>query len=274
MQFVDEEDYFALGRRDLGEDGLQALLELAAVLGSGDQRSHVERPHTLALEAGRDVTGDDALGEAFGNRGLADAGLADQDRVVLRPAREHLDRAANLLVATDNGVELARLRGRGQVAPVLRQRLVGALGILGRHALAPAYLLQGAQELVAWDELERQYEMLDRHELIAKCLCLGKRTTENLLEALPSLWLGVRTGNAREGAQPRLCLGPDRALIGARSLDERPRQLLLEQRHSEVVACHLRVAGATRELLRACHGLAGLDRELVEIHLVLLRLLC
>ena len=53
------------------------------------------------------VAGDDALGEALDDRGLADAGLADQDRVVLGAAREHLDHAADLLVAADDRVELA-----------------------------------------------------------------------------------------------------------------------------------------------------------------------
>ena len=46
----------------------------------------------------------------FGDRGLADAGLADQHRIVLGPAGEHLDRAADFLVAADHRVELAVAR--------------------------------------------------------------------------------------------------------------------------------------------------------------------
>ncbi len=52
---------------------------------------------------------DDALGEALDDRGLADAGLADQHRVVLRAAAEDLDDAADLVVAADDRVELALL---------------------------------------------------------------------------------------------------------------------------------------------------------------------
>ena len=50
---------------------------------------------------------DDAVREAFGDRGLADAGLADERRVVLGAAREDLDDPLDLLLAADDRVELA-----------------------------------------------------------------------------------------------------------------------------------------------------------------------
>ena len=43
VQLVDEQDHAALGVLDLLEDGLEALLELAAELGAGDDRPEVER---------------------------------------------------------------------------------------------------------------------------------------------------------------------------------------------------------------------------------------
>lgn len=57
--------------------------------------------------------------KAFGDCSLADAGLADQDRIVFGAAREHLDHPANLFIATDHGVELARLGLLDQVYAVL-----------------------------------------------------------------------------------------------------------------------------------------------------------
>ena len=54
---------------------------------------------------------DDAPGQALDDGGLADAGLADEHRVVLGAPRQHLDDAADLLVAADDRVELA-VRGR------------------------------------------------------------------------------------------------------------------------------------------------------------------
>ena len=83
VQLVDEQHDVAAGVLDLLEHRLEAVLELTAVLGAGDQRADVERDHTAVLEALGHVAGDDPLGEALGDRRLADAGLADQHRVVL-----------------------------------------------------------------------------------------------------------------------------------------------------------------------------------------------
>ena len=67
----------------------------------------VERDDGLVAQALRHVAGDDALGEALDDRGLADAGLADQHRVVLGATAEHLHDAADLVVPADDRVELA-----------------------------------------------------------------------------------------------------------------------------------------------------------------------
>ena len=88
VQLVDEQHDLAVRVLDLLEDGLEALLELAAVLGAGDQRTEVERDHALVLELGH-VAAHDALGEALGDGRLADAGLTDEHRVVLRAPAEN-----------------------------------------------------------------------------------------------------------------------------------------------------------------------------------------
>ena len=142
VQLVDEEDDLALGVGDLLEHGLQPLLELAAVLRAGDERAHVERDDALVLEAFGHVAADDAAGEAFDDGRLADAGLADEHRVVLRAARQHLDDAADFLVAADHRIELALARQLGEVAAVALERLVGAFGVLARHALRAAHARQ------------------------------------------------------------------------------------------------------------------------------------
>ena len=211
VELVDEEDDLALRRGDLREHGLEPLLELAAVLGARDQRADVERPDALALQSLRHVAGDDALREPLGDRRLADAGLADQHRVVLRPAREHLDRAPDLLVAADHRVELARLGGGREVAAELRQRLVGSLGILRRHALAAAHLLERAEERLAGHELEREDEMLDRDELVVELARLVERVVERLAERAARLRRGVRAAHGRQRPQARLGLGEHRS---------------------------------------------------------------
>ena len=85
VELVDEQDdVAALG--DLLHHLLQALLELTAVLRARDERREVERVNLLPLQELGHLVRRDALREALDDCGLADTGLADQDRVVLRAA--------------------------------------------------------------------------------------------------------------------------------------------------------------------------------------------
>ena len=135
VQLVDEEDR-VVGVAQLLDDLLEPLLELAAVLGAGDERADVERQDALVQQDVRHVAGDDPMGQALGDGGLADAGLADQGRVVLRLAPEDLDDPLDLLLATDDRIELAGACGLGQVDPELvdRRGLARALRLLGARA--------------------------------------------------------------------------------------------------------------------------------------------
>ena len=165
----------------------------------------VERPDALALQPLGHVARDDPLGEPLGDRGLADARLADQHRVVLRAAREHLDRPPDLLVAADHGVELPRLGERRQVAAVLLERLVRALGILRRHALAAAHLLERGEQRLARDDVESEQEVLDGDELVAERLGLLEGVVEDAPERRRRLRLRAAAGDGRllpESAPP------------------------------------------------------------------------
>ena len=96
--------------------GLEPLLEVAAVARAGEHRRHVERVQLGVLEQRlRDLLVDDAQREALGERGLADARLADQQRVVLPPPRQHLDHALELVGAADQRIDLAVARALREV---------------------------------------------------------------------------------------------------------------------------------------------------------------
>jgi hypothetical protein len=123
VELVDEGDHLAVGLRDLREDRLQAFLELAPILRPRDHAGDVERDEALAPQRLRDVAVHDALGESLDDRRLADAGLTDEDRVVLRAAREDLDDATDLGVAADDRVELALPGALGEVGAVLGEGL-------------------------------------------------------------------------------------------------------------------------------------------------------
>ena len=118
VQLVDEhDDVRVVGQ--LLHDRLEALFELAAVLGAGDDQRDVEREQALVGEEVRHVAVDDLLRQAFDDRGLADAGLADQHGVVLGAAAQHLLHAFELVVAADQRIELVLHRRFGEVAAEL-----------------------------------------------------------------------------------------------------------------------------------------------------------
>ncbi len=141
MQLVDEEDDGPLGFRDLLEHRFEAFLEFTAKLGAGDERTHVEGDDTLVLQAFRHVAAMNALGEALDDRGLANARFADQHRVVLHAARQHLDDPANFLVAADHRIELALLGELGQITAIFFERFIGRFRVLGGHALMASHVL-------------------------------------------------------------------------------------------------------------------------------------
>ena len=118
VQLVDEQDDVA-ARADLLQHLLEALLEVAAVAGAGDERAEVERVELLALERLGHVARRRCLRQALDDGGLADAGLADQHRVVLGAAGQHLHHALDLLLAPDHRVELLLARELGEVAAEL-----------------------------------------------------------------------------------------------------------------------------------------------------------
>ncbi|MNJ29482.1 hypothetical protein D3C77_240510 [compost metagenome] len=145
VHLVDEQDDAALGGGHLVEHGFQPLLELAAIFRPGDQGAHVERQHLLVLQAFGHVAVDDPQCESFDDGGLADAGLADQDGVVLGAAGQDLDGTADFLVTADDRVDLAVARGLGQVAGVAFQ---GVEAVLGRRAVGGLALADGGDGFI------------------------------------------------------------------------------------------------------------------------------
>ena len=98
-----------------------------------------------------DVAADDPVGQALGDRGLADARLADEGGVVLAAPRQDLDDPLDLLLAADDRIELAGPRGLGEVDAELvdGRGLAAALRLLRAGPGRRARLRQDADDLVA-----------------------------------------------------------------------------------------------------------------------------
>ena len=104
VDFVDEQDQVR-PLLDLADDVLDPVFEHAAQHGAGDHRVHLEVDHLAIAQAHRNFLGLelDAAGEPFGDRGLADAGLSEQqDRVRPLAVAEHLQDLIHLVVAAEH----------------------------------------------------------------------------------------------------------------------------------------------------------------------------
>ena len=213
MHLVDEEENLPLGLCNLVEYRLEAFLKLTAEFRARDECAHVERVERLVLQRLGHIPRYDAAGKPFDNRRLADARLADQHWVVLRAARENLDRAANLLVTSDHGVELVRARCCRQIAPVFLERLIALLRVVARDvllavllnrilhgALCQAELARDALYLVAPVRDECEQEMLRRDVLVLHRLrqFLGTPEHAHHIHAHAET---VRSTHARDGGK-------------------------------------------------------------------------
>ena len=268
VQLVEEQDDAALGLGDLLQDRLETVLELAAVLGAGDQRADVERDHAPVAQRLGHVARDDPPREPLDDGGLAHAGLADQDRVVLRAPGQHLDHAPNLVVAPDHRVELALLGRLGEVAPEALERLVAVLGVLVGHAVRAAHLLDRLGELVARGAHvdrglagEREQEMLGRDELVAHPARLLVGVLEEADQVLAERGCARVSADRRLGVE-RLVGEPADALgigPGAAQHGHDDAAVLLEQREQQMLRRDLRVAARASEPLRGRERLLRLD---------------
>ena len=149
VDLVDEKDRVVV-ILELLHDGLQPLLEVAAIAGAREQRAHVEREDRGAREDLGRLAPRDLEREPLGDGGLADARIAHQQRVVLAAAAQHLDAALDLVGAADQRVHVALLRLFVQVHAVFRQRgfVLAGLGArrLGLRFLVGALHVPGFRE--------------------------------------------------------------------------------------------------------------------------------
>ncbi len=281
VDLVDEQDDLPRAGLDLLQHGLEPLLELAAELRPRHERAEVERDEPLVLERLGDVAAHDALRDPLDDGRLADARLSDEHGVVLRPAREHLHHAADLLVAADDRVALALARHLGEVAAVLLERLKLPLRVLVGHALAAAHRRERAQELVVRDPpgaLEepldlavvprhREDVVLHRRELVLERLCLVVRLAHDLVRPPREAGLGP-AADAREPFELAGERGLQRHDVRPRLLEQRSRDAPLLQQHGgeQVLGDELGVAPARSLVDGLAERLLALGGHLVGTH--------
>ena len=224
MQFVDKQDDAALGLLDLSQHGLQPLLKFTAVLCARDQRAHIEREDRLVLQRLRHLVRNDPLRKPLDDGCLADARLADEDRVVFRLAGQDADDVPDLVVTADDRIHLLLPRALDQICAVLGKRLIRVLRRVGRHALIAAHGLQRLQAGLLRDPVraeqafehrvrvldQRQKQMLDGDIFVLHLLCDVLRAVQRRINGARDvifIRLAARAGHARQLPQLRVHRG-------------------------------------------------------------------
>ena len=283
MHLVDEQDDAAVGRRHLLQHGLEPLFELAAVFRAGDQRTHVEREQLLVFQAFGYIAIDDALRQPFDNRGLADAGLADQHRIVLGAPRQHLNRSPDFLVAADHRIDLAVARGLRQIAGVFLERVIGIFSAAGIGGAALAQRIDRRVEVLRRDagmaenlagiavlfQRQRQQQALDRDIAVAGLFGDLLGLVEHPRRRLRQINLaGAAAGHLRHLAERRLDRAQSLPRLSAGAVDQPGGQAfrIVEQNLEEVFGGELLMALAQREGLGRLHKAAGAVGVFFEIH--------
>ena len=124
----------------------------------------------------------------FRDRGLADAGLADEQRIVLLPPAQHLDSAVDLGFTADQRIDLALARllievdaiGVERVALLFRLVAGFAVGVLVGAAHRPRFRHAGPLGDAVADVIDR---VVARHVLLLQeiggmALALGENRNE------------------------------------------------------------------------------------------------
>ena len=114
---------------EFGDNCFEAFFEIAAIARSGQKRAHVQREDR---GVGQNLWGfvvDDAVGEALGDGGFANTRITNQQRVVLTTAAQHLNAALDLMVATDQRINVALAGFCVQIDAVLLERAFFLVGL-------------------------------------------------------------------------------------------------------------------------------------------------
>ena len=224
---------------------------------------------------------DDAPREAFDDGGLADAGLTDEDGVVLGAAGEDLDDAADLLVAADDGVEFALARQIGEVFGVFFEGLELGLGVLVGDALRSAH---GGERLedgvvgcahggegvagrIAFGFGEGEEEVLGGDEVVLEGVSLFAGTVEDLLQGGGHGGLGAGAGDLGKLGDGGVGPGEELLHADARAFEDGEDDSLavVEEGGEQVHGQDFRVAVLGGEGRGGLNGLLRLDGQLLPL---------
>src|SRR6478672_12272325 len=113
MQLIDEENHI-FGATNLIHHSLDSLFELSTIFCPGHHEREIERDDAFIAQQFWHVASRGFLSQAFDDGGLSNTCFTDQHRVVFGASAKDLNYAFDLVLATDDRIQLALLCQLGQ----------------------------------------------------------------------------------------------------------------------------------------------------------------
>ena len=265
---------------------LQAVLELTAVLAACHQGGNIQHDQALAAKDVRHLVGCHQLGQALCHGGLAHAGLADEQRVVLLTAGKDLHAALDFARTPNHRVKLAVTSTLGQVDAVLLQRAVRGGGAVehvsaGVDGALPHQIVQsGAYRVRGYPQAgqgidggalpfphDAQEQVLGGNVALAHLHGLAQGVFQHPLSAVAEAQVTGKVGGFVNGND-----GPDgihhRFVLHVQAVQGLGGKAVafLDQAKEQVLRAHLGLMELARLLLGQDQDLAALVGKLIERH--------
>ena len=281
VQLIDEEDDSSLGRGHFLEEGLETVLELAAIFRASDHRADIERNHPTVLEGLRHIAIHDPLGQSLDDGRLAHAGFTDEHRIVLRAPRQHLHHPTDFVVPADHRVDLALASQGCEVLAVLFQGLKLFLRVRIRHTLVAPHRAQRLENRIALESQpirdatkavaalfqQAQEQVLRGNILILEPLRLGQSRLESGLQVIGRINIGPAL-NGGTAHQLRFQFPHQSTHLHTGFFQQRRNDSvgLSHQSQSQMLTVESRMVMILGPGLGCLNGLLGLLGQFIECH--------
>jgi len=219
------------------------------------------------------------LRQAFHDGRFANAGFANQDRIVLCAPRQNLHHAPNLLVAPDYGIELGAAREFSEVARVFFQGFVGGFRVLRSDPLRATNARQSLQngfvgraltleQLASWITIlscEGQKNVFGRNVFVFEFCRFIEGALQDVIQR-PAHMVLAKAGNF--GQAPDFSRDFLRESFTANSESRQERRhnavRLLDQSGKQMNQLNLLVSVLSRHFLRGLHSFLRFHRHLFK----------
>ena len=146
VKFINEEYDLSFALGDLVDHSLEPFLKLSPELCSCNEGTHIQRKKSLVLQGLRNVSLGDSLCQAFYNGCLSYSRFTDENRIVLCPSGKDLHDPSDLLIPSDDRIQLIFHGGSGKILAILVQSCILGFRVLACDPLVSSYGLQGFKD--------------------------------------------------------------------------------------------------------------------------------